>query len=105
MESSYVLFEGEKRDVGFTVTRVRGSGSFTLSTPQRRILSSDRVLVTGFDWAAATWDDTAKTITTLFDSTATGLTTPGSYIVQFKGTIGVEIYADELIVYVKEWGP
>ncbi len=98
------LREGDKREVIVSVSK-RGGGTVTLTTPQRRILDGTRTLVAGFDWAAATWDGTAAELFTLFDSTAEGLTAPGTYYVQLRGTIGNEVYETEVLVRLLEWGP
>src|SRR5512142_1317763 len=97
--------EGEKKDIAVKVERTRGSGDITLVTPLRRILDSTHTLVAGFDWAACSWDDTNDELYTLFDSTAVGLTAVGTYYVQLKGTIGVEIYNGEVTVCVVDAGP
>ena len=97
--------EGDKRDIIIDVSRLRGTGAITVATPQRRILDASRLLIAAFDWAAATWDGAALELYTLFDSTAVGLTAVGTYYVQFRGTIGTEIYKAEVTVRVTEVGP
>jgi hypothetical protein len=97
--------EGEKKDIRATVTQVSGSGTWTLTTPQYRILDSSRVLVVGYDWAAATWDSAAAELYALFDSTIAVLSTVGTYYVQLRGTIGAERYETEVTVQVIEVGP
>lgn len=99
------LFEGEKRDIAVTVKRNYGSGAIDLTAPQRRILDSKRVLITGYDWAAATWDASNNELYTLFDSTLAGLSAPGTYLVQLRGTIGTELYVREVTVQVRNLGP
>jgi hypothetical protein len=101
----YTLKEGEKRTVRGRIERKTGAGAIALTTPQRRILNTSRALITGFDWATAQWDATASEISALFDSTATGLTAPGTYYMQLRGVIGSELYAIEIKVVVQEWGP
>jgi hypothetical protein len=100
-----LLFEGEKKDVRVKVVRKDGGGDFTAGTVQRRILDAARALITTFDWATATWDGSNYEVYSLFDSTATGLTTPGMYFVQYRFTIGTERYEVECPVRVVEWGP
>ena len=100
-----IVPEGDKRDISVLVERVRGSGTIPVTVPERRILNSVRTLVTGYDWAAATWDAGESSLTTLFDSTATGLSAPGTYFVQLRCVIGGERYADEVEVRVREVGP
>ncbi len=97
--------EGEKRAVKIEVVRVTGSGTITLTTPQRRILDASRVVVTGFDWATASWDSANNEIVALFDSTVSVLSAVGRYYVQLRGTIGSELYAAEVMVEVSDWGP
>ena len=97
--------EGEKKDIAVKIERSRGSAAFTLTTPQRRILDASRVLVTGFDWAAASWDAATSELFALFDGTAAGLTAPGDYHMQLRGTIANELYAAEVKVVVVEWAP
>lgn len=97
--------EGEKKDVRVEVAQVSGSGTWSLTTPQYRILDSTRVLVTGYDWADATWDSSASELYALFDSTVAVLSTVGTYFVQLRGTIGAERYEAEVTVQVVEVGP
>ncbi len=99
------VYEGLKEDVRVSVARSSGSAAFTLTTPQRRILTSARALVAGYDWAACTWDGTLSELSALFDTTAVGLSAPGIYYVQVRGTIGAERVGGEVQVVVKEWGP
>lgn len=101
------LKEGEKRTIRASVRRLTGEGAITLTSPQRRILTAARTLVAGFDWAAAAWVSTlgAEEISTLFDSTAAGLTGVGFYFVQLRGVIGAELYGIEIKVEVLDWGP
>lgn len=99
------LFEGEKRNIAASVKRNSGTGAISLTTPQRRILDANKALVTGFDWASATWDGTNNKIYALFDSTAAGLTALGTYFVQLRGTIGQELYVFQVTVQVKDLGP
>lgn len=99
------LFEGEKKDVRVKVVRKDGGGAFTATSVERRILNAARTLVAAFDWTAATWDGSNAEVYTLFDSTATGLTTPATYYVQFRFVIGTERYEAEQAVRVQEWGP
>lgn len=101
-----ILYEGEKRYLGHEITRQTGSGAIVLTSPERRILDSAKVLVTGFDWAAATWDSNANKLYALFDTTATGLTAIGRYYLQFRATIdGVERYIRPIEVVVRDVGP
>ena len=100
-----ILYEGEKRDVVVSVTRMRGSGFWSLTSPQYRIVTAERALVTGFNWATASWDATSGELSALFDSTAAGLTAPGTYYMQLRCTIGAELYEAEVRVDVSEWGP
>ena len=97
--------EGEKKDVAVKVERTRGTGSVTVTAPQYRVLNAARALVTGYDWAAAAWDDVNDELYILFDSTALNLATPGVYYVQLRGTIGTELYQKEVTVQVVEVGP
>ena len=97
--------EGDKEDIRMGVEQVSGTGTWSLTTPLRRILDSSRALVAGFDWAACTWDSTNEELYWLFDSTAGGLTPAGTYYVQFRGSIGTEVLSDEVMVLVVEVGP
>jgi len=97
--------EGEKLDVRMEVDLVSGSGTWALTTPQYRILTSARAVASGYDWADATWDSTALELYALFDSTIAALSTPGLYYMQFRGTIGAERVGGEVLVNVIEWGP
>ena len=97
--------EGLKEDIAVKVERTRGTGAITLTTPERRILDASRALVTGFDWNAALWDDVNKELYALFDSTAAGLTAPGTYYMQLRAVFGLERYGTEVRVEVAEWGP
>jgi hypothetical protein len=97
--------EGLKIDVAFGVSRTRGSGAITLTSPERRILDANRALVAGFDWAAASWDSVNNELFATFDSTATGLTAVGTYYVQLRGVIGAERPGGEIVVQVVDWGP
>lgn len=97
--------EGEKREVAFKVTRSRGSGTWTLTTPQYRVLNSSRGAIAGYDWATATWDDATDELYALFDSSAAALAQVGTYYVQLRGTIGTERYQGEVVVQVIEAGP
>ena len=100
------LREGKKRDIRALVTRVDGgSGTWALTSPLFRILDANRALVSGYDWAAATWDSTTSQIYALFDSTVAALAAPGLYYVQLMGTIGAETYDCEVEVWVVESGP
>lgn len=99
------LHEGEKRDIIAYVRRLRGSGAITVQTPQRRILDSAKALITGYDWATATWDSGAAELYCLFDSTLTGLTAVGTYYVQLRGIIGTERYEKTITVRILESGP
>jgi len=100
------LREGEKRDISVRVSRTRGlETDVTLTNPQRRILDADRAVITSFDWATASWDSEERELYAAFDSTATGLATPGIYYMQLRGTIGTEVYAREIRVDVLDWGP
>ncbi len=97
--------EGAKGNVTVRVGRTRGSGAITLTSPERRILDANRALIAGLDWGAATWDGTLHELSALFDSTAAGLTVPGTYYVQLRGTIGTERYVTEVKVILEEFGP
>lgn len=98
--------EGLKENVGFSVKDSDLPGTVpTLTSPQRRIVNSARALVTGFDWAAATWDGATGKLYFLFDSTVAAISTPGTYYAQFRGTIGAEIVGGEVPVVVRDWGP
>lgn len=99
------LKEGEKRSVKARVRRLAGAGAIALTSPQRRILDANLALITGFDWATATWDPDNEEISTLFDSTVAGLSAPATYYVQLRGTIGAELYAIQIAVIVNDWGP
>lgn len=100
-----ILKEGEKKNVRATVTQTAGTGTWSLTTPQYRILNSGRTVVAGYDWATATWDSTAAELYALFDSTIAVLSTVGTYYVQLRGTIGTERYEIEITVQVVEVGP
>lgn len=97
------LKEGEKRIAIARLQRLVGAGTVTLTTPERRILDGNRAVVK--DWAAAAWDATKLELSALFDSTATGLTAPGTYYMQLRGTIDTELYAIEIEVKLTDWGP
>jgi len=99
------LLEGEKRDVVVSLTRIRGSGTWSLTSPQYRILDYKRAVITGYNWVTAAWDATESELSALFDSTLTGLTTVGIYYVQLRGTIGTERYGAEVRVQLLDWGP
>lgn len=100
------LREGEKKNVGHKVERIRGTGAWTVTTPQYRILNSSRTVVAGFDWAAANWDDTEDELYALFDSTVAALSSVGIYSAQFRGVIGSERYqGPDIVVQVLEVGP
>lgn len=101
----YALKEGEKRTIRAEVKRLTGSGAISLTTPQRRILDASGAAVAGFDWASASWDSVNEEISTVFDSTATGLTAVGTYYVDLRGTIGSELYQIKIEVRVREFGP
>jgi len=97
--------EGAKNNVRTRVERTQGSGAITLVTPERRIVDANHALVAGFDWAAATWDATLHELFALFDSNLAGLTVPGTYYMQLRGTIGAERYVTEVKVVLEEFGP
>ena len=99
------ILEGEKRNIAVTVKRNLGAGAIDLTTPQRRILDVNKVLITGFDWGSAIWDATNEKLYALFDSTAAGLAAPAAYLMQLRGTIGQEIYIFQVTVQVKDLGP
>lgn len=100
------LREGEKRSIKAKVVRVTGEGTITLTSPERRVLNSSRVGVTGYDiWAVATWDSVNAELVFLFDTTVAALSGVGRYYVQLRGVIGNERYAAEILVEVLEWGP
>ena len=99
------VLEGEKKDVAVKIERTRGSGNFTVTTPQVRILGSSRALVAGHDWLPCSWDDTEDELYALFDSTLPELSAVGVYYVQFRCTIGLERYEAEVTVRVVEVGP
>lgn len=99
------LFEGEKRTIECEVKRRRGSGTVTITTPERRILDQNRAVVTGYDWAAATWNESDQVISAMFDSTAAALSAVGRYYMQFRGVIGADRPETEIVVEVREWGP
>ena len=101
----YTLREGEKRDICVAVERLRGSGTITLTSPQRRVLDSNRLLIASYDWGSATWDSSAGELYWTFDSTVAALSIVGTYYVQFRGTIGTELYEREVTVQVQEFGP
>lgn len=99
------LMEGEKKDIAVKIERTRGSGNFTVTTPQTRILDASRTLISGHDWLPCSWDDAEDELYTLFDSTLATLRTVGMYYVQFRCTIGLERYGAEVAVRVVEVGP
>lgn len=100
-----VVREGEMVDVGMMISRARGSGAWALVTEQYRILDGGHALVTGYDWAAATWDAAASELYALFDSTIAVLSQPGVYYMQLRGVIGVERYEFEVPISLREVGP
>lgn len=102
---SYTVREGVKLDIAVKVERTRGTGTITMTSPERRILDGSRALVTGYDWGAALWDDSNKELYALFDSTVSGLSAPATYYMQLRGVIGLERYGTEVRVEVTEWGP
>jgi hypothetical protein len=95
----------DRIDIRVGVGRSSGSGTWALTSPQRRVLDANHVLIAGFDWATCTWDAVALELYWLFDSTVAGLTAPGYYYVQFRGTIGTELCEAEVAVQVTEFGP
>ena len=97
--------EGAKNTIRARVERTQGSGAITLVTPERRIVDANRALIAGFDWAAAAWDGTLNELSALFDSNLAGLTAPGTYYMQLRGTIGPERYVTEVKVILEEFGP
>lgn len=97
--------EGEKQIIAARVVRERGSGAFTLTVPERRILDGNRALVAGFDWGAATWDAVSQDLSAPFDSTLSGLIVPGTYYMQLRGTIATERYVTEVKVILEDIGP
>ena len=102
---SQAVLEGAKKDIICKIERVLGSGVFTVTSPERRVLDANRALVSGFDWGPGTWDSANAHLYSLFDSTAAGLTAPGTYYMQLRCVIGVERYAQEIRVDVVDWGP
>jgi hypothetical protein len=100
-----IVKEGEKAYIGVTLSRSHGSGAWALTGEQYRILDSARALVTGYDWAAAIWDAAALDLYALLDSTVAVLLAQGTYYMQFRGTIGSELYEWEVRVQVQEVGP
>lgn len=97
--------EGLGAKCALRVERVTGSGAITLTTPERRIVNSARALVTGYDWAAATWDAATSEMSTIFDSTLSNLTAVGTYYVQLRGVVDGVRRGGEIRVDVVEWGP
>lgn len=97
------IYEGAKKPVGFHIRLRASAGTFVLTNGQYRILDSARAVIV--NWASATWDSTALELSAVFDSTATGLTVPGTYYVQFRWTIATEDGSNEVKVLLKEWGP
>lgn len=102
----YTIREGEKKDVAVKIERTRGSGAITATSPERRILTAARVLVIGYDWGAALFDDANDELYMLFDSTVAALATPGTYYVQLRCVIDTERYlAPDVVVRVIDAGP
>lgn len=97
--------EGDKRKIAVKVKRLRGPGPVNLTTPERRILDVNHALVTGFDWAAASWDPTSGELFAVFDSTQVNLTAAGTYYMQLRGVIGSERYGREVKIVIEDWGP
>jgi hypothetical protein len=103
--TTLTIFEGAKETVAMQLRRLRGSGTPTVTTPERRILNASRGLIAGFDWAAAAFDTATSEISALFDSSLAALSAVGTYYMQFRLTIGTDRIADEVRVDVTEWGP
>lgn len=99
------LYEGEKRTIEVQVIRRRGSGTFSVTAPERRILDEARNVVTDFDWSGANWNADESIVSALFDSTQAGLSAPGLYYMQFRFVIGTDRIEHEVAVQVREWGP
>jgi hypothetical protein len=97
--------EGDYEDVRASVARTSGSGTWTGTSPERRILDSNRALVAGCDWAACAWDGTESEISALFDSRVAALAAPGIYYVQLRLVLGTERKSVEVTVSVVEVGP
>jgi ABC-type uncharacterized transport system permease subunit len=98
------IYEGTKENIEFEVKRNRGTGAINVTGQQFRILNAAGVLIAGFDWASASFNSDTNVIHALFDSTAVGLTAVGNYHMQFRWTIGVELYEHQVRVVVQEWG-
>ena len=97
--------EGLGARCALRVERLSGSGAIALTSPERRIVDSARALITGYDWAAASWDSTRSELWTAFDSTLANLTAVGTYYVQLRGVIDGVRRGGEIRVDVVNWGP
>ena len=85
--------------------RVTGAGAITVTSPERRIVDSNRALIGGYDWAAATWNASTAQLLYIFDSTLTGLTAVATYYVQLRGVANGVRRGGEIRVDVINWGP
>ena len=94
--------EGEKREIIAGVTK-RGGGTFSLTSPQMRILTATRQVAV--DWASCSWDPAASELFGVFDSTLAQTSATGTYFVQLRGTIANELYGYEVEVRLLDWGP
>lgn len=101
----YYLTENEKLDIRIRVERTSGSGVIPVLNPERRIVDATRVLVTGYDWAPCSWDETESEVYAAFDARVAALSAAGTYYVQFRIPIGSEIYTPEAEVRVRDVGP
>ncbi len=97
--------EGLAERCSLKIKRRSGLGPFTVAAPQRRVLNSSRALITGFDWAVATYDAASRELYTIFNSGLTGLTAPGIYYVQLRADIDGIKRGGEIEVEVIDWGP
>jgi hypothetical protein len=92
--------EGDYEDI-----RVSVDGTGLPTSPERRILTSTLGLVVGYDWAAATWDGTARELSALFDTRVAVLATPGFYYMELRCVIGAERKSKAVKIQVIEAGP
>ena len=98
------MYTGMKEEVSAKLLR-RGVGEYIASSAERRIVDSCFRTVVGCDWAACNWDPVGEKISTLFDSTMSGLSGIGSYWVEFRLVIGEERIGTKVLVQVREWEP
>lgn len=104
------IFEGEKRNIAVSVKRLAGATSYVVTAPERRVLDASKAVVSGYDWASATYDSATNKVLMLFDSTVAALSAPGTYYVQLRCVItpsggSAERYVAQITVVLKDLGP